>query len=126
MGFVNDTTDITDIKTVDAARGIVLRDVPVSMPDIVPRYVLEWGDKCVEFSATQTHDLITNNDGAEKFHMKWRVVSISVPNDFNIPHEKIETVICDALDAFGEFYDRSRVEKVDVTITPDAFEKGGV
>jgi len=124
MGFVNDTSDITDIKTIDAARGIVLRDITPAMPDVVPRYVLEWGEKRVEFSATQSHDLITDDDGVEKFHMKWRVVSVAVPAGFNIPHEKIEAVICDALDAFGEFHDRSRVAKVDVTVTPDAFEKG--
>lgn len=125
MGFVNDTSDIADIKTHDPKRGIVLRDVTPALPDALSRYALDWGGSRILFSALQDNKRTEDETGAVKFHMIWQVVAVTVPRGFHARRDEIKRAIADALDAFGEFHDRSRVTRVDVAFAPDAFEKGG-
>ena len=46
---------------------------------------------------------------------------IDLPDDFKIKEEDVFQTITEALDIFGEFHDRERVNKVTVNFAKDVF-----
>ena len=121
MPFINDTTDLLDIKTIDKERGIILRYVPPSMPDVASSFVLEWGDHKIRFGGQKEIETITGDQGV-KFNYTWNIHSIALPEAFNETEDTLFQIITEALDAFGDFYDRERVETITVNFDPNVFD----
>lgn len=119
MPFVNDTTVISKIHAIDHERGIILRDVTPFVPDMKPRFVLEWGDQEIPFGGERQTE---NIEGTQNFNVTWTITYITLPEGFKHPKEDIFQVISEALDTYGDFFNREFVENVTVGFDDNVFE----
>ena len=121
MAFENDTTDIGNIHAIDRERGIILRDVTPLWPDMKPRFILEWGGQEIPFGGNQETSYHEVEGGENKFNFAWHIHYITLPEGFNESEEDLFKAITEALDTYGEFFDRSRVNEVTVNFDKDVF-----
>tara|TARA_R110002095_G_scaffold70553_1_gene60119 strand:+ start:4374 stop:4775 length:402 start_codon:yes stop_codon:yes gene_type:complete len=121
MPFENDTTDLLDLKTIDRARGIILRDVTPFLPDISPRFILEWDGQGIPFGGKCEGDVVSVGKDEKKFHLTWTIHYIGRPEEFGETDEVLFQTIRDAMDCFGEFHDRERVHEVTVNFSDKVF-----
>ncbi len=119
MPFINDTADNSNPRTIDKERGIALRDVTPFVPGMKPRFVLEWGDQEIPFGGErQTEDI----EGTQNFNVTWTITYIALPEGFKHPKEEIFQVISEALDTYGDFFNREFVENVAVGFDDNVFD----
>lgn len=119
MPFINDTTDISNPRTIDKERGITLRDVTPLWPGMKPRFVLEWGDQEIPFGGEREAE---NIEGTQNFNAIWTITYITLPEGFEHPKEELFQVISEALDTYGYFYRREFVGNVTVGFDDNVFD----
>ena len=119
MAFENDRTEISKPHTIDRDRGIILRDVTPFIPDMQPRFTLEWGDHTIHFGGARTTEDIADT---KTYNIAWTITYIKVPHEFEYDKNQIFQVISEALDTYGDFFRRENVQDVTVNFDDNVFE----
>jgi len=124
MPFVNDETIRNDPKTIDRERDIVLDTAITSSPDGLQAFFLDWHGQRIYFEGTKSVTRrFRDEEGNPKLDLEWEISRIDIPAEFPETHKAVFAVITEALNEFGTFFRRTRVNSVTVEHTKLAFER---
>lgn len=124
MPFVNDKTIRNNAKTIDRERDIVLDTAITSSPDGLQAFFLDWHGQRIYLEGTKSVTRrFRDEEGNPKLDLEWEISGIDIPAEFPETNEAVFAVITEALNEFGTFFDRDRVNSVTVAHTKKAFER---
>ena len=120
MPYENDHTEIYRPFTIDRERNYTLNDIPAG-PDGIYPFILDLDGTEIKFACEKTIlDRFQDQDGQWRFNIKWEVNTINSPPLKNVTDNDIENHISEALTAFGEKHNTSRIGDIVVKIHPHA------
>lgn len=120
MAFVNEKID-GKWQTIDRERGAVLSKV--SGPDIEGMYNCElvFNEAVIKFSGYSGMKIHGKPEVGEKrqYEMNWKIFRLFIPENLQDQKEKIIMLITDALEAYGDNYNKEKAASVSVQFTPN-------
>jgi hypothetical protein len=123
MAFVNERKPPGHRRAIDYERDIILTAVSRINQDGLNSFFLDWHGRRIYF---QGREIGTNRfrdkNGEPRFNLKWVISGIYIPEGFSENKENVFKVICEALDAYGTYFDRDHVDNVTVTHTKYAYD----
>ncbi|MGH1404171.1 MAG: hypothetical protein ACRBDL_07995 [Alphaproteobacteria bacterium] len=119
MPFINEEIEPCHLITIDRDRDITLTRRG-SGPEPVYPFYLHWHGTDVKFSGEREKDRYQNEEGKWRFNYDWNILSVFIPQDFPESQDVVFQVIKEALDAYGEYYSRTRVGTVKVGFSENA------
>lgn len=123
MTFVIEKKGVGDTKAIDRDRDIVFTSVPLVDPDgLQNRFLLEWQSQKIYFDASKQKKDIQDKQGIWKLDLEWKVNAIMIPEGFPETRETVFQVICEALDVFGTYFNRDRINDIRIEHSKNAFE----
>jgi hypothetical protein len=121
--FVNDKSDKNDYRTIDYERSAVLSLVKFGNPEAIYGFFLDWHGQRIYFEGREIGmNRFRDENGDSKLDLEWVINGIYIPKEFPENHEVVFQVICEALDAYGTYFNRDRVNSVKVTHTENAYD----
>lgn len=118
MAFVNEPENK---RTVDIDRNIILKMVG-SGPERSMFFELEMADAVVKFTAEYELSRTGKKYGDRNIcDISWRITQVTIPENIKNEWDGLWGVISQALDVYGFSYQKSDVNNVSITISPQIF-----
>ncbi len=116
MAFVNETKKGEEYKTIDRERDLTLYRKKASggSSDLIEVFELMWGEEKIIFS---TRPKAIKNQGKGDIHHE--VLFLEIPENLKKFQPEIKEFITEALDAFGAYWHRDKVDSVLVSFSPE-------
>jgi hypothetical protein len=121
MTFVNERKHPGHRRAIDYERNIVLTAVSLVDPDGLKGFFLDWNGQRIYFQGRKKRSDFQDDHEIWKTNLEWSINGIYIPKRFPENHEAVFQVICEALDAYGTYFDRGHVDNVKVTHTKDVY-----
>lgn len=114
MAFVNERQH-RPRRTIDYDRNVTLYRVGASggSSEHIETFELHWNGSIISFATKQT----TIDNGA-KGDLHHDVMGLEIPEDLVDKKDQILDLIREALDEFGTYWNRDKVDKVSITFSP--------